>query len=81
MSPAIPVSASRRTMLMPIAGAGNDAAGMAYGSTRPAHNAAPTVTRGTGGAGGPARGADDSVLLRIACRKGLAIPFTRDGSR
>ena len=69
-------------MLMPIAGPSNDAAGMAYRSTGPAHNAAPALTRGTRGcAGGSARGADNSVFLRIASGKGLAIPFIRAGSR
>ena len=82
MSAAIPLSASRRAILMATAGPSNDATRMTHGSTGPAHDAAPTLTRGTGGcAGGPARGADDSVLLRIASGKGLAIPFTRDGSR
>src|SRR5687767_1190529 len=82
MSSAIPLTASRRAILMATAGPGNDATRMTHGSTRPAHNAAPTLSRGTRGcAGGLARGADNSVLLRIASGKGLAIAFTRDGSR
>ena len=67
---------------MPIAAPSNNPAGMAYGSTGPAHNAAPTLTRGTRGcAGGSARGADNSIFLRFASGKGLAISFTRVGSR
>jgi hypothetical protein len=82
MSSAIPLTAARRAILMATAGPGNDPAGMTHRSTGPAHNAASLVTRGIRGcAGGPARGADDSVLLRIASRKGLVIPFTRNGSR
>jgi hypothetical protein len=67
---------------MPIAGPSNDATRMTHGSIRPAHDAAPTLTHGTRGrAGGSARGADNSVFLRFASGKGLAIPFTRDGRR
>jgi hypothetical protein len=67
---------------MPIAGPSNDATRMTHGSIRPAHNAASTVTPGTRGrARGSARGADNSVFLRFASGKGLAIPFTRHGSR
>ena len=69
-------------MLMPIAGPSNNPAGMADGSTGPAHNAAATLIRGTrGSAGGPARGADNSVFLRIASGNALAIAFTCRGSR
>ena len=67
---------------MPIAGPSNDATRMTHGSIRPAYNAAPTLTHGTRGRpGGSARGADNSVFVRFASGKGLAIPFTRDGSR
>src|SRR4030095_14633741 len=67
---------------MPIAGPSNDATRMTQGSIRPAHNAAPTLTHGTRGrAGGLARAADNSVFLRFASGKCLAMPFTRDGRR
>src|SRR5262245_13123351 len=67
---------------MPIAGPSNDTTRMTHGTLRSANNAAPTLTPGTKGrAGGSARGADNSVFLRFVSGKGLAIPFTRHGSR
>jgi hypothetical protein len=44
LSSGIAVTAARRAILMPIAGASNDAARMPYRSTGTAHDAAPTLT-------------------------------------